>query len=106
MWPGRFRRLRPSSTERDRHTAHRSRQLDTNLAAGELKDHALLVLQLYAAGACSQSATGANDTVSPLDIGGTSQVEGMSRQLRGRGPDREAHTHPRHVERVMATMKC
>ena len=59
---------------------HRRRQLDADLAAGQLQDHALLVLQLHAAGTGRERATGADRGVGSLDVARTTQVQGMPDQ--------------------------
>ena len=91
------------SLERDRHSTYRGRKLDADLAAGELQDHALFILQLYAPGSSCHRTTGADRGVSTLDIGrDVTQVQGAPSQLGGGGADREAHAHPRRHEPVVS----
>src|SRR5690242_12535391 len=79
-----------SLAERDTHAADRSGELDADLRAVQLQDHALLVLQLHAAGAGCERAASTDHRVASCDIAGIANVQGAADQLGRRGPDREA----------------
>jgi len=77
------------SFQRERNSTHRRRQFDADFAAGQLQDHASLILKLHSASPSGQGAAGADHAVGSLDIGWTLQVQGLPNQLGGRGANRE-----------------
>jgi hypothetical protein len=94
------------SFECDRDPAHRRRQLDAGLAAGQLQDHAgLVVLQLHAACTCCQRAARADYAVSSLDVGWASQAQRLPVEVRGRRPDGEADARASDPEPIMTPFK-
>jgi hypothetical protein len=65
-----------------------------------LQDHAIGILQLNASRASRNGTAGSDRAIRAFDRTWSSQIEGSSNKLGGRGADREADAHTRYAERI------